>query len=466
MIETNFAFVLPAAALLCFLLREVWKQHIHLQSLRSSARETCFRARLDSLRSLRGQNEAVDVLLNLIEQDGAGQWPPLVVYDDWPSALQPYKDIYHEVVPQLSSSSPLLDDDTPMARRESFRSHMRELLKERIDLLEVERLLNAAEAGNWTSLRREQLNGVYCAVAVLRHAYRWATIPVVKVAQAETVIDFPVELVSAWASLQRHFGCTAESGNNTANVLYNFTPDGNRVFKINIGQSDEIVSSEEAFFRMFYDVEALARIVYIDMVDAIVAFEENRKADSLRRLQQLKPKLDKIYQLFYDGLVDAKISRKVWLSYCQSFQGWGVGRVIDGRHVKYDGLSGNHVLIFQAIDAFFGMERYLIDENMIRYIPVRQREFTSVLRRHSIRAQIEKGEYEEIRAEISKLVQAMRVFRAAHRTRVIPYLKQPAPERLIMTAGKSVLENEDTNGLEDALAPLNKMMTTRLQETV
>jgi hypothetical protein len=140
-----------------------------------------------------------------------------------------------------------------------------------------------------------------------------------------------------------------------------------------------------------------------------VAFEENRKADSLQRLQQLKPKLDKIYQVFYDGLVDAKVSRKVWLSYCQGFQGWGVGRVIDGRHVKYDGLSGNHVLIFQAIDAFFGMERYLIDENMIRYIPVRQREFTSVLRRHSIRAQIEKGEYEEIRAEISKLVQAMRV---------------------------------------------------------
>jgi hypothetical protein len=145
------------------------------------------------------------------------------------------------------------------------------------------------------------------------------------------------------------------------------------------------------------------------MVDAIVAFEENRKADSLQRLQQLKPKLDKIYQVFYDGLVDAKVSRKVWLSYCQGFQGWGVGRVIDGRHVKYDGLSGNHVLIFQAIDAFFGMERYLIDENMIRYIPVRQREFTSVLRRHSIRAQIEKGEYEEFRAEISKLVQAMRV---------------------------------------------------------
>lgn len=172
MIETNFSFVLPAAALLCFLLREVWKQHIHLQSLGRSVRDSCFRAQLDSLRSLRGQNEAVEVLLNLIEQDGAGQWPPLVVYDDWPSALQPYKDISHEVVPQLSSSTPLLDDNTLMARRESFRSRMRELLKERIHLLEVQRLLNAAEAGNWTSLRREQLNGVYCAISVLRHAYR------------------------------------------------------------------------------------------------------------------------------------------------------------------------------------------------------------------------------------------------------------------------------------------------------
>ncbi|EJP70461.1 15-hydroxyprostaglandin dehydrogenase (NAD(+)) [Beauveria bassiana ARSEF 2860] len=400
------------------------------------------------------------------EQDGAGQWPPLVVYDDWPSALQPYKSIYHEVIPQLSCSNPLLDDDTLIIRRESFRSRMRELLNERIDLREVERLLNAAEAGNWTSLRREQLNGVYCTVAVLRHAYRWATIPIVKVAQAETVVDFPVQLDSPWAPLQRHFGCAAESGNNTANVLYNFNVDGNRIFKINIGQSDEIESSEEAFFRMFYDIEKLARTAYIDMVDAIVAFEQKRKADSLRHLQKLKPQLDEIYQIFYDGLVDAKVSRKVWLSYCQGFQGWGVGRFVDGRHVKYDGLSGNHVLIFQAIDAFFGMERYLIDENMVRYIPVRQREFTSVLRRHSIRAQIEKGQDEEIRAELSKLVHITRVFRAAHRMRVVPYLRQPAPERLIMTAGKSVLENQDTNGLEDALAPLNKMMTTRLQETV
>lgn len=145
------------------------------------------------------------------------------------------------------------------------------------------------------------------------------------------------------------------------------------------------------------------------MVMAIITFERGQKVACLKYLQKLKPNLQKLFQIFYDGLVEAKVSRKVWLSYCQGFQGWGVGRIIDGQHVKYDGLSGNHVLVFQAIDAFFGMDRYLIDENMIRYIPVRQREFTSVLRRHSIRRQILDGEDLEISAEMSNLVQATRV---------------------------------------------------------
>lgn len=145
------------------------------------------------------------------------------------------------------------------------------------------------------------------------------------------------------------------------------------------------------------------------MVKAIIEFEQGNKAICLSHLRQLKPNLHKLFQIFYDGLVDAKVSRRVWLSYCQGFQGWGVGRMIDGRYVKYDGLSGNHVLAFQAIDAFFGMDRYLVDENMSRYIPAAQREFTSVLRRHAIRRQISDGEDLEIAAEIGHLVQETRV---------------------------------------------------------
>ena len=53
---------------------------------------------------------------------------------------------------------------------------------------------------------------------------------------------------------------TAESGNNTANVLHNFNEKGERVYKINVGMSDLIRSSEEVFFRMFYNLEILVCI--------------------------------------------------------------------------------------------------------------------------------------------------------------------------------------------------------------
>lgn len=58
------------------------------------------------------------------------------------------------------------------------------------------------------------------------------------------------------------------------------------------------------------------------------------------------------------------------------------------------------------------------------------------------------------------------VFRTAHRARVMPYLEQPAPERLTMTAGKSVLEGPTTRDTKDALRVLDQMLVTRLKETV
>ena len=81
-----------------------------------------------------------------------------------------------------------------------------------------------------------------------------------KVAQLEKVVDFPHELDVPWPYLQRKFGVTADSGNNTANVLHNFDEEGQRVYKINVGLSESIRSSEETFFRMFYDVEIMVCI--------------------------------------------------------------------------------------------------------------------------------------------------------------------------------------------------------------
>lgn len=48
----------------------------------------------------------------------------------------------------------------------------------------------------------------------------------------------------------------------------------------------------------------------------------------------------------------------------------------------------------------------------------------------------------------------------------MPYLEQPAPERLMMTAGKSVLEGPATKDTKEALKGLDEMLVTRLKQTI
>lgn len=78
--------------------------------------------------------------------------------------------------------------------------------------------------------------------------------------------------------------------------------------------------------------------------------------------------------------------------------------------MKYDGLSGNHVLFFQALDAFLGMERYLTDENMERYIPVRQRELCLVLKKYSFVRGTKEKEETQIEEEFAKMVNQLKVY--------------------------------------------------------
>lgn len=54
------------------------------------------------------------------------------------------------------------------------------------------------------------------------------------------------------------------------------------------------------------------------------------------------------------------------------------------------------------------------------------------------------------------------LFRSAHRTRSLNYLRQPAPERHPMTAGKSML----SSNLETSLTALDTFIVTRLKQTV
>ncbi|KAI1145672.1 hypothetical protein F4825DRAFT_473688 [Nemania diffusa] len=409
-------------------------------------------------------HQLVSSFITLVNEDGAGTWPPRANHSSWPLALRPYKHVYLEMVQYLSVETPSLNDNVNRERCNSFRSLMQKLLTERINNSHVKEIMQQMESGNLDILPHDQINGFYCVVAVCRHAYRWATIPVVKVSQAEKIIEFPPELEIPWPFLQCHFGITAESGNNTANVLLNFDENGERVYKINVGsKSDLIRTSEEVFFRMFRDIEVMAYPIYEEMIDAVVSFENSDKDSCLVHLENINKLLRNLLKIFYENIRESRISRSVWLSYVQGFQGWGLGKISNGKFVKYDGVSGNHVLFFQALDAFLGLPPYLSEENHICYIPVHQRELCIAFRDHSFWTKVDNNqEFEAIRDQMVKIIKHMKRFRTAHRTRVMPYLKQPAPERLIMTAGKGVLKGPTT---KEALRELDAMMVGRLRQT-
>ena len=145
------------------------------------------------------------------------------------------------------------------------------------------------------------------------------------------------------------------------------------------------------------------------MVHAVICFEEHDKVSCVKHLENITFRLRYLLLIFYENLTESRVSHSVWLSYVQGFQGWGVGRMIDGKFVKYDGLSGNHVLFFQALDAFLGMDRYLTDENMIRYIPVNQRKLCITFKKHSFRNKAKEHNDMRIDNEFTKIVNHLKV---------------------------------------------------------
>ncbi|OBT65223.1 hypothetical protein VE03_04787 [Pseudogymnoascus sp. 23342-1-I1] len=167
----------------------------------------------------------------------------------------------------------------------------------------------------------------------------WATIPVVRDAQAEAVVNFPPELDMPWKFLQRIYGCTADSGNNAANVLHNFDKNGRWTLWINNGVSEKIRSTELGFFKVFYEVEVKALPVYLEIIRSIVAYDAGDIEACSWHLRNMSPLLRELFQEFYQGITSDKVSKDLWLRYCQGFQGWGVGSEVAGQFVRYNGSS-------------------------------------------------------------------------------------------------------------------------------
>ena len=94
---------------------------------------------ISEIKTLAEHHEVADKLSDLIQKDGAGSWPPNANHNHvtWPSALQPYKEIYLELASLLPQANRSLDDDENLARITNFRERFRKSLQERVKLDEV-----------------------------------------------------------------------------------------------------------------------------------------------------------------------------------------------------------------------------------------------------------------------------------------------------------------------------------------
>ena len=116
-------------------------------------------------------HETAARLADLIRKDGAGTWPPRVNLA-WPAALRPYMEVYQEMAPLLPAATASLDDEANRQRIDHFRSRFSKLLNDGVNLAEVTKLLDAADAGRWDVFPRDSYNAFYCCIAWCRHAYR------------------------------------------------------------------------------------------------------------------------------------------------------------------------------------------------------------------------------------------------------------------------------------------------------
>lgn len=142
---------------------------------------------------------------------------------------------------------------------------------------------------------------------------------------------------------------------------------------------------------------------------AMLHFKRNDVKQTVQHLKSINEHLKPTLKIFFDSLVDAKVSKKYWMRYVQGIQGWAAGHIVDGKYIEYDGLSGNQLLLFHCVDAFLGLESYLPLENTLRYIPHLQRELSTAFSLHSFRRKAEKANNSRVMAEMDAIAKQLRV---------------------------------------------------------
>ncbi|TQV90868.1 Indoleamine 2,3-dioxygenase [Cordyceps javanica] len=429
---------------------------------------------IESLRALNVDHELRTEFLKLVREDGAGSWPPVARHDGWPAALSAYRKVYAQVAPFLASAEPSLDDDFNVKRCAEFRARMRASLEQHVDTRATASCLQSILDGNWAELSRDSFNGFYSCVACLRHAYRWATNPVVRVAQNEKQLAFPFELDLAWSFIQKHLDITSPSGNIMANIICNFDDQGKLTYQVNEGMSESVQRTELAWCKIFTDSETLATPMYCGIIQAMMSYQRGDKKAALAYTEAVFEHVRKLILHLYNNMNEPNVSRAIWVRHVSGIHSWGLTSDSEHGPVEYGGLSGSQTLIFLAMDAFIGVPSYHSEDEIKMHICKNMRNVFAAMKRHCFRPKLEKGGSAEDLAIIEvmdRIVKQMRTFRGVHKVRAVRFLSAPAPERVPMTAALSVLDEREGKEKkqeteEGAYASIDGLLTKRLNQTI
>jgi hypothetical protein len=102
---------------------------------------------------------------------------------------------------------------------------------------------------------------------------------------------------------------------------------------------------------------------------------------------------------------DPHVARAIWVRHVAGVHSWGLTHETDNPPIEYGGLSGSQILLFLAVDAFAGIDRYHSEDQQKRHISRNLRHVAATIGRHSFRKLLSERSEDDI--AIGKAFQRM-----------------------------------------------------------
>lgn len=90
-----------------------------------------------------------------------------------------------------------------------------------------------------------------------------------------------------------------------------------------------------------------------------------------QHLKAVNTQLSTTLKVYYNEVIGSRIPPDIFMAYIQGFYGWVAGEILDGKYTEYDGLSGRHLVIFNLLDVFLGLDIFIDEAKFENYITFR-----------------------------------------------------------------------------------------------